>query len=59
MRKSPQSAEGWKNGKGVSEVLCNRRMNVKIKGECVQNSGIETSTVVCGRDMGVEEGSGK
>ena len=44
---------GWKNWKRVSGVLCDRRMNVKIKGECVQDSG-KTSTDVRGRDMGVE-----
>ena len=31
---------------------------MKIKGEGVQNSG-KTSTEVRGRDMGVEEGTGK
>ena len=49
---------GWKNWKRVSGVLCDRRMNVKIKGEGVQNSG-KTSTDVRSRDMGVEEGTGK
>ena len=41
---------GWENWKRGSGVLCDRRMNVKIK---VQNSG-KTSTDVLGRDMGVE-----
>ena len=49
---------GWKNWKRVSAVLCDRRMNVKIKGEGVQNSG-KTSTDVRDIDMGVEEGTGK
>ena len=48
----------WKNWKRVSGVLCDRRMNMKIKGEGVQNSG-KTSTDVRGRDMGVEESTGK
>ena len=39
-------------------MLRDRRMNVKIKGEGVQNSG-QTSTDVRGRDMGVGEGTGK
>ena len=47
---------GWKNRKIVSGVLCDR-MNVKIKGR-LQNSG-KTNTDVRGRDMGVEEGTGK
>ena len=41
----------------MSGVLCDRRMNVKIKGR-LQNSG-KTSTDVGlqGRDMGIEEGT--
>ena len=27
---------GWKNWKRVSEVLCDRIMNVKIKGRCTE-----------------------
>ena len=49
---------GWKNWKRVSGVLCDRKMNVQIKGIGVQNSG-NASTDVRGRDMGVEEGTGK
>ena len=49
---------GWNNWKRVSGVLCARRMNVKIKGEGVQNSS-KTSTDVRRRHMGVEEGTGK
>ena len=50
---------GWKNWKRVSGLWSDRRMNVKINGKvCVQNSG-KTSTDVRGRDMGVEEGTGK
>ena len=49
---------GWKNWKRESGVFCDRRMNVMIKGEGVQNSG-KTSTDVRGREMGVEEGPGK
>ena len=30
---------GWKNWKRVSGVLCDRKMNVKIEGEVVQESG--------------------
>ena len=35
MRKSPTEcrSSGWKNGKRVSGVLRDRRMNVKIKGK--------------------------
>ena len=47
---------GWKNRKRVSGVLCDR-MNVNIKGR-LQNSG-KTNTAVRGRDMGVEDGTGK
>ena len=47
---------GWKNWERVSGELCDTRMNVK--GEGVQNSGM-TSTDVRGRDIGVEEGTGK
>ena len=46
----------WKNWKRVSGVLCNRKMNVNIKG--VQDSG-KTGTGVRGGDMGIEEGTGK
>ena len=49
---------GWKNWKRVSVVLCHRRMNVKIEGEGVENSG-RTNADIRGRDMGVEEGTGK
>ena len=42
----------------MSGVLCDRRMNVMILGEGVQSSG-KTSTDVRGRDMGIEEGTGK
>ena len=30
---------GWKNWNGVSGVLCNRRMNVKIKGMVYRTVG--------------------
>ncbi len=50
---------GWKNWKRVSGVLSDRRMNVdEDQGEGVQDSG-KISTDVRGRDMGVEEGTGK
>ena len=45
---------GWKNWKRVSGVLCDRRMNVKIKGK------VYRTVVRCdvrGRDVGVEEGT--
>ena len=38
-------------------LLCDRKMNVKIR-EGVQNSG-KTVIDIQGRDMGVEEGTGK
>ena len=47
---------GWKNRKRVSGVLCDR-VNVNIKGR-LQNSG-KTNSDVRGRDMGVEDGTGK
>ena len=49
---------GWNKWKRVSGVLCDRRMNVKIKGK-VNRTVVSTSTDVRGRDMGVEEGTGK
>ena len=42
----------------VSGVFCDRRMNVKINGKVLQNSG-KISTDVRGRDMVVEEGTGQ
>ena len=50
---------GWKNWKRVSGVLGDRRMNVKIKGKMYRTVVLKTSTGVQGRDMGVEEGTGK
>ena len=49
---------GWKNWKRVSGVLCDRRMNVKIKGK-VYRTVVRAVTDVRSRDMGVEEGTGK
>ena len=49
---------GWKNWKRMSGVLCDRKNEREDKGEGVQNSG-KTSTDVRGRDMGVEESTGK
>ena len=43
MRKSPTEVRAGERTRRVSVVLCDRIMNVKIKGECVQNSG-KTST---------------
>ena len=48
---------GRTNWKRVPGVLCDRKMNVKISREGVQNSG-KTSTDVQGKDMGFEEGTG-
>ena len=42
----------------VSGVLNDRKMNVKVNGEGVQDSGM-TSTDVRSRDMGIEEGTEK
>ena len=42
---------GWKNWKRVSGVLCDRRMNVKIKGK-VYRTMVRPA-------LGVEEGTGK
>ena len=44
--------ENWKR---VSGVLCDRRMNVNIKGKVYRKIG----TGVRGRYMGIEEGTGK
>ena len=33
MQKSPMVQSEWKNGTRVSEVLCDRKMNVKINGK--------------------------
>ena len=50
---------GWKNWKRVSGVLCDGKMNVKIKGKVYIQDGGKTGTDVRGRYMGVEEGTGK
>ena len=39
----------------MGRVLCDRRMNVNIKGKVYR----KTATGVRGRDMGIEEGTGK
>ena len=52
---------GWKNSNIVSGVLCERKMNVKIKGivpECLQDSG-KTGIGVWGRDMDIAAGTGE
>ena len=48
---------GWKNWKSVWSVVRHEN-ECEDQGEGVQNSG-KTSTDVRGRDMGVEEGTGK
>ena len=51
---------GWKKWKTVSGVLCDRKMNVKIKGKVYRIMVRPALTMyVRGRDMGVEEGTGK
>ena len=50
---------GWKNWKSVSGVLCDRKMNEKIKGKVYRTVVRPALTYVRGRDMGVEEGRGK
>ena len=40
-------------------VLFDRKMNVKIKGKVYRTCRGDTGTGVRGRDMGVEEGTGK
>ena len=47
---------GWKNWKIVSGVLCDRRMNVKIKGK-VYRTVVRPALIYGGKDMGVEEGT--
>ena len=49
---------GWKNWKRVSGVLCDRRMNVKIKGK-EYRTVVRPALMYGGRNMGVEEGTGK
>ena len=49
---------GWKNWKRLSGILCNRRMNVRIKGK-VYRTVVRPALMYGGRDMGVEEGTGK
>ena len=49
---------GWKNWKRVSGVLCDRIMNVKIKGK-VYRTIVRPAQMYGGRDMGIEEGTGK
>ena len=59
MRKSPTECRvGGRTGRECLGGFCDRRMNVKNQWEGVQNSG-KISTDVRGRDMGVEEGTGK
>ena len=48
---------GWNNWKRVSGVLCDRRMNVKIKGKVYIT--VVRQALMYGADMGVEEGTGK
>ena len=43
----------------MSGVLCDMRMNVKIKGKAYRTALGKTPTDVRGGDMGVEEGTGK
>ena len=47
---------GWKNWKKVSGGLCDRRMNVNIKGKVYRTA--KSGTGVRSRDMVVEEGTG-
>ena len=47
--------ENWKR---VSGVLCDRIMNVNIKGK-VYRILVRPALVYEGRDMGIEEGTGK
>ena len=43
----------------MSGVLCDRKMNVKIKGKMYRTCSGDTGTDVRGRDIGVEAGTGK
>ena len=49
---------GWKNWKRVSGVLCDRRINVKIKGK-VYKTVVRPALIYGAETMGVEEGTGK
>ena len=60
MRKSPTECRaGGRTGREcLHGVLCDWRMNVKIKGKVYRT--VVRATLVCGgRDMGIEEGTGK
>ena len=50
---------GWKNWKRVSGVLCDRRMNMKIKGKVYRTVVRPALMYGADRDMGVEEDTGK
>ena len=54
--RSQRVSAGWRNWNRYSEVLCDRRMPVKLKGEGLQNCG-RTSYVVWCRDQGNKEGT--
>ena len=48
---------GWKNFKRVSGVLCDREINVNIKGKVSRT--VVRPALVYGADVGIEEGTGK
>ena len=48
----------WKNGKRVSGVLNDRKMNVKIKG-MVFRTVVRPAPMYGARDVDIEEGTGK
>ena len=48
---------GLKNWKRVSGVLCDRKMNVQIKGQLGVQDSCKTGTGVWGRDMDIEDGT--
>ena len=45
---------GWNNWKRLSGVLCDRKMNVKIKGKVYRTIRGKTGTDIRDRDIGVE-----
>ena len=47
---------GWTNWKRVSGVLCNRKINVKIKGK-VYRTVVGLVIMYNVRDVGIEEGT--